>query len=125
MLRHLNSDVKKMIFEKLETPSAYAIKAERNRILSLIQQNKLTDEQTLWSINRIYWYEVSVKEDMFYNHDIDQIVFYDLEIALALHKNNYSYNDSLPDFEKRFRYNSLVNSLNRKLLERIKFFNTF
>jgi hypothetical protein len=119
MLQDLNSDIKKRIFDMLETPSAYAIKAERNRVLSLIRQNKFTDEQTLWSINRIYWYEVSEKKDMFHVHCTDQIVFYDLEIALALHKNNYSYNDSLPDFEKRFRYNSLVDSLNTKLRDRV------
>jgi hypothetical protein len=119
MLQDLNSDIKKRIFDMLETPSAYAIKAERNRVLSLIRQNKFTDEQTLWSINRIYWYEVSEKKDMFHVHCTDQIVFYDLEIALALHKNNYSYNDSLPDFEKQFRYNSLVDSLNTKLRDRV------
>ena len=110
-----------MIFDKLETPSAYVIKEEIARILPLIKQNKLTDEQTLWSINKIYWFEVSLKKDLFYNHNIDQIAFYDLEIALALHKNNYSFDDILSDFEKRLRYNSLVHSLNKKLKIKIKF----
>ena len=116
MLQYLPSDLKKMIFDKLETPSAYAMKVERTRILPLIKQNKLTDEQTFWSINRIYWYQVSLKKNLFYNHNIDEIAFYDLEIALALHKNNYSFNDILSDFEKRLRYNSLVHSLNKKFL---------
>lgn len=121
MLRNYNSDIKKMIFDKLETPSANAIKAEITRILALIKQNKLTDEQTLWSINKIYWDEVSLKKDLFYNHNIDQIAFYDLEIALGIHKNNYSFNDTLSEFEKRLRYNSLVNNLNKKLKIKIKF----
>ena len=121
MLRNLNIDIKKIIFAKLETPSAYAIKAEITRILPLIKQNKLTESQTLWSINKIYWFEVSLKKDLFYNHNIDQIAFYDLEIALSEHKNNYSFNDTLSEFEKRLRYNSLVHSLNKKLKIKIKF----
>ena len=121
MLRNLNSDLKKMIFDKLETPSACAIKGEITRILPLIKQDKLTESQTLWSINKIYWYEVSLKKDLFYNHNIDPIAFYDLEIALSEHKNNYSFNDTLSEFEKRLRYNSLVHSLNKKLKIKIKF----
>ena len=121
MLRNFNSDIKKMIFDKLETPSAYAIKEEITRILPLIKQNKIADKQTLWSINKIYWFEVSLKKDLFYNHNIDQIAFYDLEIALNEHKNNYSFNDTLSEFEKRLRYNSLVHSLNKKLKIKIKF----
>jgi hypothetical protein len=120
MQQFLNNDLKKMIFDKLETPSAYAIKKEITRILHLIEQNNLTNEQTLWSINRIYWFEVSLKKDLFYNHNIDQIAYYDLEIALGVHKNNYSHNDTLSDFEKRLRYNSLLNNLNKKLRIKIK-----
>jgi hypothetical protein len=120
MLRNLNTDLKKMIFDKLETPSAYAIKGEIIRILPLIKQNKLTESQTLWSINKIYWFEVSLKKDLFYNHNIDQIAYYDLEIALNEHKNNYSFNDTLSDFEKILRYNSLLNNLNKKLRIKIK-----
>ena len=121
MLQYLHSDLKKMIFDKLETPSSYAIKEEIIRILPLIKQNKLTESQTLWSIKRIYWYQVSEKKNLFYNHNIHEIAFYDLEIALVLHKNNYSFDDILSDFEKRLRYNQLVHSLNKKLTVRIKY----
>ena len=121
MLQYYPSDLKKLIFDKLETPSAYAIKKEITRFLPLIKQNKLTETQTLWSINRIYWFEVSEKKNLFYNHNIDQIAFYDLEMALTIHKNNYSYNDNILEFEKRIRYNTLMDGLKKKFRIKFKF----
>ena len=109
-------DLKKLVFSYLETPSAYAIKGEINRILPLIEQNKLTESQTLWSIRKIYWHETTnIKKYLFYNHNIDQIAYYDLEIALLLHK------DSLSEFEKHLRHNSLIDNLKKKLIVKFKF----
>ena len=114
-------DLKKMIFNKLETPSAYAIKGEITRILPLIDQNKLTESQTLWSIRKIYWHETNIKKYLFYNHNIDQIAYYDLEIALLLHKSGYSYKDTLSEFEKHLRHNLLLDNLKKKLIIKFKF----
>ena len=110
-----------MIFDKLETPSAYAIKGEITRILPLIEQNKLTESQTLWSIRKIYWHETNIKKYLFYNHNIDQIAYYDLEIALLLHKSGYSYKGTLSEFEKHLRHNSLLDNLKKKLIIKFKF----
>jgi len=117
----LHYDLKKMIFDYLETPSAYAIKEEITRILSLIEQNKITETQTLWSIRKIYWYETREKKHIFYNLNIHFTAFYDLEIALLLHKNNYSFNDNLSEFERQLRYNLLLDGLNKKLRIKFKF----
>jgi hypothetical protein len=114
-------DLKKQILSYLETPSANEIKKEISRILPLIEQNKLTELQTLWSIRKIYWYETSIKKDLFYNHNIDQIAYYDLEIALNVHKCGYSYKDNLSEFEKQIRYNSLLDGLKKKLIIKFKF----
>jgi len=114
-------DLKKMIFDKLETPSAYAIKGEITRILPLIEQNKLTESQTLWSIRKIYWHETNIKKYLFRNFNIDQIAYYDLEIALLLHKSGYSYKDTLSEFEKHLRHNSLLDNLKKKLIIKFKF----
>ena len=115
-------DLKKMIFDKLETPSAYAIKGEITRILPLIEQNKLTESQTLWSIRKIYWHETTnIKKYLFRNFNIDQIAYYDLEIALLLHKSSYSYKGTLSEFEKYLRHNSLLDNLKKKLIIKIKF----
>jgi hypothetical protein len=108
-------DLKKLVFSYLETPSAYAIKGEISRILPLIEQNKLTESQTLWSIRKIYWHETNIKKYLFYNHNIDQIAYYDLEIALLLHKN------TLSEFEKHLRHNSLLDNLKKKLIIKFKF----
>ena len=108
-------DLKKLVFSYLETPSAYAIKGEIIRILPLIEQNKLTESQTLWSIRKIYWHETNIKKYLFYNHNIDQIAYYDLEIALLLHKN------TLSEFEKHLRHNSLLDNLKKKLIIKFKF----
>ena len=109
-------DLKKLVFSYLETPSAYEIKKEISRILPLIEQNKLTESQTLWSIRKIYWHETTnIKKYLFYNHNIDQIAYYDLEIALLLHK------DSLSEFEKHLRHNSLIDNLKKKLIVKFKF----
>ena len=60
-------DLKKLVLSYLETPSAYAIKGEITRILPLIEQNKLTESQTLWSIRKIYWHETTnIKKYLFY-----------------------------------------------------------
>ena len=114
-------DLKKMIFNKLETPSAYAIKGEITRILPLIEQNKLTESQTLWSIRKIYWHETNITKYLFKNHNIDQIAYYDLEIALLLHKSGYSYKGTLSEFEKHLRHNSLLDNLKKKLINKFKF----
>jgi hypothetical protein len=114
-------DLKKMIFNKLETPSAYAIKGEITRILPLIEQNKLTESQTLWSIRKIYWHETNITKYLFHNFNIDQIAYYDLEIALLLHKSGYSYKDTLSEFEKHLRHNSLIYNLKKKLIIKFKF----
>ena len=112
---NLPYDLKKQVFSYLETPSAYAIKGEITRILPLIEQNKLTESQTLWSIRKIYWHETNIKKYLFYNHNIDQIAYYDLEIALLLHKN------TLSEFEKHLRHNSLLDNLKKKLIIKFKF----
>jgi hypothetical protein len=118
----LSYDLKKLVFSYLETPSSYAIKGEINRILPLIEQNKLTESQTLWSIRKIYWHETTnIKKYLFYNHNIDQIAYYDLEIALLLHKSGYSYKDTLSEFEKHLRHNSLLDNLKKKLIIKFKF----
>jgi hypothetical protein len=118
----LSYDLKKLVLSYLETPSAYAIKGESARILPLIEQNKLTESQTLWSIRKIYWHETTnIKKYLFYNHNIDQIAYYDLEIALLLHKSGYSYKDTLSDFEKHLRHNSLLDNLKKKLIIKFKF----
>ena len=109
-------DLKKLVLSYLETPSAYQIKGEINRILPLIEQNKLTETQTLWSIRKIYWHETTnIKKYLFYNHNIDQIAYYDLEIALLLHK------DSLSEFEKHLHHKSLIDNLKKKLIVKFKF----
>ena len=114
-------DLKKLVFSYLETPSAYAIKGEITRILPLIEQNKLTDSQTLWSIRKIYWHETNITKYLFHNFNIDQIAYYDLEIALLLHKSGYSYKDSLSEFEKHLRHNLLIDNLKKKLIIKFKF----
>ena len=114
-------DLKKLVFSYLETPSSYAIKEEITRILPLIEQNKLTDSQTLWSIRKIYWHETNITKYLFKNHNIDQIAYYDLEIALLLHKSGYSYKGTLSEFEKYLRHNSLLDNLKKKLIVKIKF----
>lgn len=114
-------DLKKLVLSYLETPSAHEIKKEINRILPLIEQNKLTESQTLWSIRKIYWYETNIKKNLFYNHNIDQIAYYDLEIALLLHKTGYSYKGTLSEFEKHLRHNSLINNLKKKIINKFKF----
>ena len=108
-------DLKKLVFSYLETPSSYAIKEEITRILPLIEQNKLTDSQTLWSIRKIYWHETNITKYLFHNFNIDQIAYYDLEIALLLHKN------TLSEFEKHLRHNSLLDNLKKKLIIKFKF----
>ena len=117
----LSYDLKKLVFSYLETPSAYAIKGEIARILPLIEENKLTESQTLWSIRKIYWHETNIKKYLFYNHNIDQIAYYDLEIALLLHKSGYSYKGTLSEFEKHLRHNSLLDNLKKKLIIKFKF----
>jgi hypothetical protein len=117
----LSYDLKKLVFSYLETPSAYAIKREITRILPLIEQNKLTESQTLWSIRKIYWHETNIIKYLFKNHNIDQIAYYDLEIALLLHKSGYSYKDCLSEFEKHLRHNSLIDNLKKKLIIKFKF----
>jgi hypothetical protein len=117
----LSYDLKKLVLSYLETPSAYAIKGEITRILPLIEQNKLTESQTLWSIRKIYWPETNIIKNLFYNYNIDQIAYYDLEIALLLHKSDYSYKDTLSDFEKHLRHNSLIDNLKKKLIIKFKF----
>ena len=117
----LSYDLKKLVFSYLETPSAYAIKGEIARILPLIEENKLTESQTLWSIRKIYWHETNIKKYLFYNHNIDQIAYYDLEIALLLHKSGYSYKDTLSEFEKHLRHNLLLDNLKKKLIIKFKF----
>lgn len=112
---NLPYDLKKQVFSYLETPSAYAIKGEIIRILPLIEQNKLTESQTLWSIRKIYWHETNIKKYLFNNFNIDQIAYYDLEIALLLHKN------TLSEFEKHLRHNSLLDNLKKKLIIKFKF----
>ena len=114
-------DLKKLVFSYLETPSSYAIKEEITRILPLIEQNKLTDSQTLWSIRKIYWHETNITKYLFHNFNIDQIAYYDLEIALLLHKSGYSYKDSLSEFEKHLRHNLLIDNLKKKLIIKFKF----
>ena len=114
-------DLKKLVFSYLETPSAYAIKGEITRILPLIEQNKLTDSQTLWSIRKIYWHETNITKYLFHNFNIDQIAYYDLEIALLLHKSGYSYKDTLSEFEKHLRHNLLIDNLKKKLIVKFKF----
>ena len=114
-------DLKKQILSYLETHSAYAIKKEIKRILPLIEQNKLTETQTLWSIRKIYWHETNIKKYLFYNFNIDQIAYYDLEIALLLHKSNYSFNNNLSEFEKQLRYSLLLDGLKKKLRIKYKF----
>jgi len=119
---NLPYDLKKQILSYLETPSAHEIKKEINRILPLIEQNKLTESQTLWSIRKIYWHETTdIKKYLFHNHNIDQIAYYDLEIALNVHKSGYSYKDNLSEFEKHLRHNSLLNNLKKKLINKFKF----
>jgi hypothetical protein len=117
----LSYDLKKLVLSYLETPSAYAIKGEITRILPLIEQNKLTESQTLWSIRKIYWSETNIIKNLFYNYNIDQIAYYDLEIALLLHKSGYSYKDTLSEFEKHLRHNSLLDNLKKKLINKFKF----
>ena len=117
----LSYDLKKLVLSYLETPSAYAIKREITRILPLIEQNKLTETQTLWSIRKIYWHETNIIKYLFKNHNIDQIAYYDLEIALLLHKSGYSYKDTLSEFEKHLRHNSLIDNLKKKLIIKFKF----
>ena len=117
----LSYDLKKLVFSYLETPSAYAIKGEIARILPLIEENKLTESQTLWSIRKIYWHETNIKKYLFYNHNIDQIAYYDLEIALLLHKSGYSYKDTLSEFGKHLRHNLLLDNLKKKLIIKFKF----
>ena len=117
----LSYDLKKLVLSYLETPSAYAIKGEIARILPLIEQNKLTESQTLWSIRKIYWSETNIIKNLFYNYNIDQIAYYDLEIALLLHKSGYSYKDTLSEFEKHLRHNSLLDNLKKKLIIKFKF----
>ena len=114
-------DLKKLVLSYLETPSAHEIKKEISRILPLIEQNKLTESQTLWSIRKIYWHETNIKKYLFYNHNIDQIAYYDLEIALLLHKSGYSYKDTLSEFEKHLRHNLLLDNLKKKLIIKFKF----
>ena len=114
-------DLKKQVLSYLETPSAHEIKKEISRILPLIEENKLTESQTLWSIRKIYWHETNIKKYLFYNHNIDQIAYYDLEIALLIHKSGYSYKDTLSEFEKHLRYNSLLDGLKKKLIVKFKF----
>lgn len=114
-------DLKKQVLSYLETPSAHEIKKEISRILPLIEENKLTESQTLWSIRKIYWHETNIKKYLFYNHNIDQIAYYDLEIALLIHKSGYSYKDTLSEFEKHLRYNSLLDNLKKKLIVKFKF----
>ena len=114
-------DLKKLVLSYLETPSAHEIKKEISRILPLIEQNKLTESQTLWSIRKIYWHETNIKKYLFYNHNIDQIAYYDLEIALLLHKSGYSYKGTLSEFEKHLRHNSLLDNLKKKLIIKFKF----
>ena len=114
-------DLKKLVLSYLETPSAHEIKKEISRILPLIEQNKLTESQTLWSIRKIYWHETNIKKYLFYNHNIDQIAYYDLEIALNVHKSGYSYKSTLSEFEKHLRYNSLLDGLKKKLIVKFKF----
>jgi hypothetical protein len=109
------------VLSYLETPSAYAIKGEITRILPLIEQNKLTELQTLWSIKKIYWHETNIKKNLFYNFNIDQIAHYDLEIALLLHKSGYSYTDTRSEFEKHLRHNLLIDNLKKKLINKFKF----
>jgi len=119
---NLPYDLKKEVFSYLETPSANEIKKEITRILPLIEQNKLTETQTLWSIRKIYWHETTdMKKYLFHNHNIDQIAYYDLEIALNVHKGGYSYKDNLSEFEKHLRYNSLLDNLKKKLIIKFKF----
>ena len=114
-------DLKKLVFSYLETPSAHEIKKEISRILTLIEQNKLTESQTLWSIRKIYWHETNITKYLFHNFNIDQIAYYDLEIALLLHKSGYSYKDSLSEFEKHLRHNLLIDNLKKKLIIKFKF----
>jgi hypothetical protein len=108
-------DIRKLIlyFAGYNTTSSRAIKNEIKRILSIIEQDKLNDMQTLWSIKKIYWFEIRTNEDLFRNININPCAFYDLEIALLNHKDNYSYNGNITIFEKHLRYTSLTNELKR------------
>lgn len=80
------------------TPSAEAIKKEVRRILPIIESDRLSDHQTIWSIMSIYWFEYyasSYKIFMYQQIDIPLTVRYELNIAKGVHLcmtfNNNSY----------------------------------
>lgn len=116
-------DIRKLIlyFAGYNTCSCIVIKNEINRILSILGQDKLNESETLWSIKKINWFEIRTNNNLFRNLNINPCAFYELEIALLMHKDNYSYNQNISSFEKNLRYMSLTNELNRIFKKNYKF----
>ena len=68
------------------TPSAEAIKKEIRRILPIIESDRLGEDQTIWSIRKIYWFEYYINNEQMYQQiDIPLKIRYELDIAKGIH----------------------------------------
>ena len=67
-------------------PSAEAIKKEIKRILPIIESDRLGEDQTIWSIRKIYWFEYYINNEQMYQQiDIPLKIRYELDIAKGIH----------------------------------------
>jgi len=120
LLQSLPVSIKYMIHSYCGgTPSAEAIKTEIKRILPIIESDRLGEDQTIWSIMTIYWFEYYENSDKQYQQlETPLAIDYELRIAKGIHLcmsfNNSSY-ECIPNYfneclQKDFvtRYNNNI-----------------
>jgi len=87
------------------TPSAEAIKQEIKKILPIIESDRLGEDQTIWSIRTIYWFEYydENSSQMYQQTDVPLKIRYELDIAKGIHLctscNNCTY-QCIPNYYK-------------------------
>ena len=90
--------IKMMIYSYLITPSAFCIKKEITRCLSILDQSSFNDSQTIWSVMTIDWYDYykTYKSRYGYFKNTSSLFRYDLMIAKQIHVSNL-YNIDIND----------------------------
>ena len=90
--------IKMMIYSYLITPSAFCIKGEIKRCLSILDQSSFTESQTIWTVMTIDWYDYYKIYNSGYGYfkNTSSLFQYDLMIAKQIHVSNL-YNIDIND----------------------------
>ena len=89
-MMQIPESIKMMIYSYIITPSAFCIKEEIARCLSILDQTSFNDSQTIWTVMTIDWYDYYKIYNYGYEYfkNTSSLFRYDLMIAKQIHVSN-------------------------------------